>query len=1027
MEAYKTMIQLHARSYYSLLSSPIKIEDYIIKSKALGYDTVALCDYKTMHGAAAFYKCCKKHQLKPIYGLEFPVLIDEVYYDFLVLAKNNHGFQNMVRLSSHINSSSPDLTLDRLTDYLEDMVLICYGEGGYLESSFDQKQALEASLRMLREKLDSFYVAISYNDAPFFKLKNDILKEVLDDLDIPSVAISKIYYLEASDKELFKVLKGIKENKTFHDKTLVVPSGRYLRTQDEMRALYDEKDLNQTDLIGQMCCVDMQLAQTSLPHFKTPNGMSAKDYLIRLCLAGLDKRLNHQVTAQYQQRLKAELDVIINMQFEDYFLIVYDFVRFAKTKGIYVGPGRGSAAGSLVSYCMGITHVDPIKYDLLFERFLNPERISMPDIDLDLPDDRRQEVIDYVLETYGNQHFAHIVTFNTLAARQVIKDVSRVMDISIQKADQLSKSIPNMVKMTLTKAYSEHHPFRQLVESEKRFQEVYQMALKLEGIPRHSSIHAAGIVISQLPLSDIVPIMSIDQNLSATQYTMEHLEELGLIKMDLLGLRNLTIIDEITQTIKKHQDFDIYKIPLDDPKTFELISCANTLGVFQLESSGMKKLLRDLKPNCFEDVAATIALFRPGPMQNIPLFLANRKNANHVVYLHPDLKPILSETYGVIVYQEQIMQIAKVMANFSLGKADILRKAMSKKNKEELLKLRDDFIKGCIQKGYEEKLAEDLYELVLRFADYGFNKSHSVAYALIAYQLAYLKANYALVFYQALLNSVMSSESKSSEYIYEARHIINLYPVDINQSQSSYSIENQGLRMPLTLIKNIGSNAIKHIQEDRLRFGPYLDYYNFVIRAMVIKLNRKMIESLIDAGALDCFKHSRLSMLESLQEAISYADLVRIENEDEILIDLKLVSKPIMVMRKDDLLVKSAKEKEVLGFYFSSSILNELKKQHHLDLEPLIVIKQRFGYSRGFATINRVKEYRTKKGGLMAFIGAMDETGEIDIVCMPDSYQKYRPLLVKGQHILFEGNIEKEGSLVLKKLSAITLKEENHV
>lgn len=1019
-------VQLHARSYFSLLSSPISMEDYILKSKALGYDSVALTDYKTMHGAYAFNKYCRKHGVKPLFGLEFPVSIDDESFDFLVLAKNDEGFKSMMKLSSTLNSSKNKVTLDRLEQGLDDCILIVYGEGGYLEPLFQKQSELEKVLHDLKGRFNDFYVAISYNDAEFFRIKNNDLKKTCLSLNINTVALSKIYYLESTDQPLYKVLQGIKDNKSYHDKTLVVPNGRHLRTMEEMRTLYDEDDLRATDEIAQRCSVSMQLEKTSLPKFKTPQNASGKDYLIRLCHAGLNKRLDNQLTTVYQKRLKDELDVILNMHFEDYFLIVYDFVRFAKMKGIYVGPGRGSAAGSLVAYCLGITHVDPIKYDLLFERFLNPERISMPDIDLDLPDDRRQEVIDYVLETYGNQHFAHIVTFNTLAARQVMKDVSRVMDIPMSKADQLSKSIPNMLKMTLKKAYEEHLPFRQLIDSEKRFREVFDIALKLEGMPRHSSLHAAGIVISQLPLTDVVPIMEIDHGLSVTQYTMDCLEDLGLIKMDLLGLRNLTIIDEITQVIKKEATFDIYRIPLDDAKTFKLVSEANTQGVFQLESSGMKKLLRDMKPESFEDIAATIALFRPGPMQNIPLFLKNRAHKDTIDYLHPDLKPILMNTYGVIVYQEQIMKIAQVMAGFSLGKADILRKAMSKKNKDELMKLSEDFINGCIINGYTQVLAKALYELVLRFADYGFNKSHSIAYGLIAYQLAYLKANYSLIFYQALLNSVKGAETKTSEYIYEAKQAIKLLAVDINYSQTHYTIEDNGIRLPLSIVKNVGQVAIKNIIQDRLAKGLYKDYYDFVVRAMAIKLSRKMIESLIDAGALDCFKQGRLSMLESLHEAINYADLVRIENEDAILIDLKLVSKPIMIIAKDDRLVRSYKEKEALGFYFSSSVLAELKKQHQIQTEPMVILKQKFGYVSGFATINRVKQHRTKKGSLMAFISVSDETGELDVVAMPDHFQRYSALLVKGQHILFEGNIEKEGSCLLKKMSIITQKEENH-
>ncbi|MFI3283730.1 MAG: DNA polymerase III subunit alpha [Erysipelotrichaceae bacterium] len=1018
-------VQLHLRSYYSLLQSPIHLEEYIQASKSLGYTSVALTDFKSMHGCMHFYKLCKKYQMKGIYGLEVEVLIEDEAFPFLLLAKSDEGFINLMKCSSYIYQNHSILTLEEFKNYHHDCFIVVYGEGGYLEKFYDDNTQMRSALQMFQKVFNEFIVAISYNDAPFFKMKNEGLKKECLQLSIETMALSKIYYLNQNDQILYKIIKGIKENLTFSNKLLIAPNGRYLRSIEEMKALYDIDDLTKTIEVAKQCNVTMTYPKTTLPSFQMKDQVNPKDYLKALCIAGLKKRLNNQVSPIYVKRLKEELDVILSMHFENYFLIVYDFVRYAKSKSIYVGPGRGSAAGSLDSYCLGITHIDPIEYGLLFERFLNPERISMPDIDLDIPDNRRQEVIEYVLHKYGNQHFAQIVTFNTLAARQVIRDVARVYDIPLYKTDMICKSIPNTLKITLQKAYDEHPPFRQLIHSEKRFEELFEASLKLEGIPRHTSIHAGGIVISDLPLSDVVPVMEVENGMSVTQYTMEYLEDLGLIKMDLLGLRNLSIIDEISKSIQHgHPEFDIFKIPLDDKKTFELIQKAHTLGVFQLESSGMKKLLKDLKPETFIDVASTIALFRPGPMQNIPLFIKNRSHPQSITYLHPDLKPVLNETYGVIIYQEQIMQIAQKMAGFTLAKADILRKAMSKKLKSELEGLQKDFVDGCIQHHYTYEVAVNLYDLILKFADYGFNKSHSVAYGLVSYQLAYLKVNYPLEFYRSLLNSVLSSESKTSEYIYEAKEVIGLLGISVNKTNGLYQIDGSSIRLPFTLIKGVGNQVITNILQERDK-GLFVDYYDFIVRMCANKMNKKTFEALIDAGALDEFNINRHSMLKSLDDAMNYADLVRIEHQEQILIDFNLVSKPIMVVASDDKYVTSQREKQALGFYFSSSPIKQLKTAYQITTEPFTVLKSRFGPIKGFGCIQRVKQHRTKKGTLMAFVLIQDDTSEMDLVIMPDKFERFIPLLVKGNYILFEGLCEKEGSCIVKKIGIMNM-EGNH-
>ncbi len=1016
-------VHLHARSSYTLLNSTISINKLVQRSKELGFSHVTLCDKNVMHGAIEFKNECIKHDITPIYGLEFDVQIDEKLYPFILLAKNNDGFLDLINLSSYLSNNNKFITIEQLNEYKTNCILIAYGEEGYLEESLIKEDinGINIKLIYLKENLNEFDVAISYNETSFWQIKNKILKESCDKLGINTVALNKIYYINPEDDLALKILHGIDQQKTINDNTLTLLKGRFIRSKEEMKLIYDDKDLNRTEEIANKCNVDLNINKTSLPKFKTPNDIPSKIFLTKLCELGLSKRFNNKnVSKEYVDRLRYELDVIISMHFEDYFLIVWDFILFARKHKIYVGPGRGSAAGSLVSYCLGITHIDPIKYNLLFERFLNPERISMPDIDTDFPDNKRDEVINYVYQTYGEQHIAHIITFGTLKAKQVIRDVGRVLDIPLKEVDSISKSIPNILNITLSKAYNDNFRFKQLINSNPKYIELFQLSLKLEGIPRHTSTHAAGIVMSSLTLNSVIPTIRLDPGMLTTQYTMEHLEGLGLIKMDFLGLRNLTIIDEITQIIKiNNPSFDIMKIPLDDVNTFNLLKEVDTVGVFQLESEGMKSLIRRMKPNKFEEIVATIALFRPGPMENIPLYLERRENKNKIEYPHPLLKPILEETYGIMIYQEQIMQTTQIMAGFSLGKADILRKAMSKKNSAELNKLKDDFINGCLNNGHSIDLANQLFDLISKFAGYGFNKAHSVAYGLLAYQLAFLKSNYPLEFFCSLLNSVISDENKTSQYIDQCRikNIKVLYP-DVNVSGFEYEIENNCIRYPLLGIKNIGSNSVAQIIASR-KHGHFKDYYDFVARMIGQKVGRKTIEALIDAGALDTFYNNRKSMLASLDEAIAYAELVRVEIDGEISLNLDLVSKPLMILVKEDDLERSERERNSLGFYLGNHPIKTIKQQYNINLESLINFKNKKGFVKGFALIKRIKQIRTKKGDPMAFVTVSDETSELELVVMPNTYSKYFKLIIKGNYIYFDGKIEREASCIVNNIKVL--------
>lgn len=1017
------MIHLHTRTSYSLLNSTIRIPQLVSQSKKLGFNAVACTDINTMHGAMEFNKCCKKEGIKPIFGLETEFDFHGRNCNCLILAKNDDGFKKLLKISSLLNSSQSIVALAQMMSYKNDWIVIVYGEGGLLEEAaiHEDTSQIHQTLIDLQETIGDYYIGLSWQETSFWRLRNQLLKQCAKAIDIKTVALNKIYYLNKEDSEAYRILCGIRLSKTLQDKSLSLVTGRYFLSKEEMMNLYDEEDLHETENIASMCNVTMSFLKTSLPKFNCPNGLSSDNYLTQLCMAGLKKRFKDKsVPAAYVQRLKYELNIILSMQFSDYFLIVWDFIRFSRLNRIYVGPGRGSAAGSLVAWCLGITHIDPLEYGLLFERFLNPDRISMPDIDTDFPDNRRDEVIQYVKNKYGKDHTAHIATFGTLGAKQVLRDVGRVMEVGLNKVDTLCKAVPNRLKITLKEAFDTDNRFRQLVNSDRQYQLLFKQALKLEGLPRHISMHAAGIVMSLLPLSEVVPVIELETDMVATQYTMEHLEELGLIKMDFLGLRNLTIIDEIVQKIKAHHpDFDIMKIPLDDQKTFRCLKEVDTVGIFQLESDGMRSLIRKIQPVCFEDIVVAIALFRPGPMENIPLYLENRLNPEKINYLHADLKKILESTYGIIIYQEQIMQIAQKMAGFSLAKADVLRKAMSKKKEDELIGLQNDFINGSIKKGYHEELARKVYDLILKFANYGFNKSHSVAYGLLAYQLAYLKANAPLEFFEALLTSVIGSESKTSEYIDECRRRnVKILGPSINFSKENYCIENDAIRFPLRAIKGIGEAAAKEIIDERNR-GQFTDYFDFIARIGARKISRKVIECLIDSGALDEFNINRKSLHASLDDAVSYGDLVRIETEGQVRIDLGLVSKPVLTVMKDDMLERAAKEKAVLGFYFSSHPILTIKKQKNITTENLAVLKRRIGNINGFALITRTRTHRTKKGDMMMFLSVTDESTEFDIAVMPNQYQRYRTILEKGVYILFEGKKDREDSCILQRCDKI--------
>ena len=1017
---------LFVRSCYTLLDSTIRIPELVSTAKKYGYQSVALTDHHVMHGVARFLHECKKEGIHPIVGLEVDVFYHEQKVPFLLLAKNNKGYSNLMKLSSMLCDGREYATYEELLQYCEHNFLIVYGEGGYFDAELisEDRTGITQKLAQMKSELPSFDIAISYEETSLWRSKNALLKALANAQGIQTVAVNKIYYLGQKDYETLKVLSAIKQGTTLRDKNVTPITGRYFLSIPEMEKIYDADDLQRADEIASECYCDGNLEKTGIPVYPLKDGITAEQYLPQLCLAGLKKRLNGDLKPAYVERLKHELQVIHQMGFEDYFLIVYDFIRYGRQKGIYIGPGRGSAAGSLVAYCLGITMVDPLQYNLLFERFLNAERVSMPDIDTDIPDIHRQEIIDYVYQKYGEQHIANIITFDTLAARAVLRDVGKAMDISKREIDMIVGLIPQTPKITLEKAYEQKEKLRVLLNASPQLMAYFNMAKRIEGLPKNKSIHAAGIVMSGKPIEEIVPTIQMAEGMKTTQFVGNYLEERGLIKMDFLGLKNLTTIDEIVQMIcKNNPDFHILSIPLNDTKTYRLFAQADTIGVFQFESDGMRNLLRKMKPTCFEDIIAALALFRPGPKDQINIYLEGRKNPSSVVYPSKELEPILKETYGVTIYQEQVMLMAQIAAKFSLVKADILRKAISKKNEEEIAGLRQEYVRGCKENGYSDEIASNLFDLAEKFAGYGFNKSHAVAYGLVAYQLAYLKANYPLEFYTSILNSVIGDSTKSAIYITECRRKhISIEAPDVNRSTDIYYHNGKSIILPLSIIKDVGTLAARTILDERTKSGNFGDYFDFVARVVLRKINRTQLERLISAGALDGFALGRTTMLNTLDDAIKYAKLIQVPFGTQLSIDPQLVSKPVVIRMKDNQEELSENEKAALGFNLGEQPIVHLRQKLGITYPPLAELNSNRGLYRGFAYIQSVRQIRTRKGDLMCFLKLTDETGEGDMAVMPNLYSQYSQYLVKGVYIQFYAKIQDEASFLANQIEIVRQK-----
>ncbi|MBL4951142.1 DNA polymerase III subunit alpha [Neobacillus sp. YIM B02564] len=1020
-----SFVHLHVYSAYSLLTSTAAVPELINNAWEKGFRTLALTDRNVMYGTLEFYKLCKQKGIKPIIGLTVDVsgtVKENEAFPLVLLAENETGYKNLLKISSAVQTKSENgLPVKWLRHYSAGLIAITPGVEGEIEQAILNGE-LEQGRELIRKFLTifgkkNFFLSLQNHQLePEAKIRRQLVL-LSKELSVPLVATNQVYYLEQVDTFAHECLLAIKNGDKLQDDTRekLGSDQFYLKTAAEMMECFGDipEALENTLLIAERCKVNIELNKTYLPTFPAENHLSADDYLEQLCYQGLNERFTSP-PQEYKERLAYELAVIKRMKFSNYFLIVWDFIKYSREKGILTGPGRGSAAGSLVAYVLYITDVDPIQHHLLFERFLNPERISMPDIDIDFPDHRRDEVIEYVARKYGELHVAQIVTFGTLAAKAALRDVGRTFGLNTKELEHLSKLIPSRIGINLPAAYKESEGLKKFVNESPLNKRLYETALKLEGLPRHTSTHAAGVVISEKPLIELVPIQSGTNHVYLTQYSMEYLEEMGLLKMDFLGLRNLSLIETILSLIHRNtgKKLEIRSVPLDDTKTFALLAAGETTGIFQLESEGMRKVLKQLKPSRFEDIVAVNALYRPGPMENIPLFIDRKHGRAVIEYPHPDLKPILENTYGVIVYQEQIMQIASKMAGFSLGEADLLRRAVAKKQKEVLAKERNHFVQGALKKGYDTELANEIYDLIVRFANYGFNRSHAVAYSMIAYQLSFLKANYPIHFMAGLLTSVIGNETKIAQYILEAKQLgITILPPSINQSGFSFQVEHKGIRYSLAAIKGVGGQALKEIFQARKR-KKFVDLFDFCLRVSTKVINRKTLEYLIHSGAFDEFGEDRAVLFASLGVAIEHAQIFKPDDSNQMDLfagefDLKpkyVIVDPISQEHKLSF------EKEALGFYLSDHPISiyekELKRSGALGLFQLSASS---GRVTSGVYISAVKSIRTKKGEVMAFLTISDSSGEMEAIAFPNVYKKSSALLKQGKFALLEGKMEERG------------------
>lgn len=1064
---------LHVHTEYSLLDGSNKIKEYVARVKELGMDSAAITDHGVMFGVIDFYRAAKAAGIKPILGCEVYVAPnsrfdkeltggDDRYYHLVLLAENNKGYANLMKIVSKGFTEGyyykPRIDMDILNQYHEGIIALSACLAGEVQRYIVKGLTDEAKKAALKYETcfgkGNFFLELQDHGIPEQKTVNAALLNLSRELSIPLVATNDVHYTYAEDEKPHDILLCLQTGKRLADENRMRYEGGqyYVKSEEEMLRLfpYAKEALENTHKIAQRCNVEIEFGVTKLPHFEVPEGYDSWSYLNKLCSDGLKERYTN-VDDSLRERVNYELSVIKEMGYVDYFLIVWDFINYARLQGIPVGPGRGSAAGSLVSYCLKITNIDPIRYQLLFERFLNPERVSMPDIDIDFCFERRQEVIDYVVNKYGKSKVVQIVTFGTLAAKGVIRDVARVMDLPYSFADSLAKMVPNELNITLDRALQINPEFRELYAKDEQVHDLIDMCKRLEGLPRHTSMHAAGVVICPEEADDFVPLSRASDGSITTQFTMTTIEELGLLKMDFLGLRTLTVIQNAVQLIEQDtgKQINIDQIDYNDKEVLNAIGTGRTEGIFQLESGGMKSFMKELKPQNLEDIIAGISLYRPGPMDFIPQYIRGKNSQGEIRYDCPQLKPILEPTYGCIVYQEQVMQIVRDLGGYTLGRSDLVRRAMSKKKQYVMEEERANFIygneeqgvPGCSAKGIEAAVADRIYNSMMDFAKYAFNKSHAACYAVVSYQTAYLKHYYPTEFMAALLTSVIDNPSKVAEYILTCRNMnIPILPPDINEGDYGFSVSGNAIRYGLSAIKSVGRPIIEAIVEEREACGRFVSLKDFIQRLSDKEINRRVVESFIKSGTFDGLGGTRrqfMTVYAQIMDSIhhdrknnmagqmSLFDIVDESQKEEFEIKLPDVGE----YPKEALL---AFEKEVLGIYVSGHPLEEYEKMWRknitavttdflLDEENNVIkaVDNSKVTVGGIITHRQIKHTKTEQ--TMAFLTLEDLLGTVEVIVWPRDYEKNSRYLVEESKVFIYGRVsaeeEKDGKLICEKIT----------
>lgn len=1004
--------QLQTLSSFSLLKSTLRLESYVATGKKLGYEALALTDVNQLAGVIQFAKLAKQYQIQPIIGLYLEYEWANQRQGLLLYVKNLTGYQNLMKLSS-LKEITGSLSLDEILIRLDGLVVVLpFKNPAYEKISVGDQQGALEFFQLFAEKIKSqeFFVGISLletTDLFLLRLQNWV--EFLQEKKIKPLFLHEVNYLKAKEAFSLEVLKALDQGKTLDLLTTEKTGPFYLWTQEEFQAAFSFPFLKEvcqhTLAFPKHFHFSPPLGQKLLPHFPLPPEKKAAETLREMAEAALKKRVKTSTISltAYQKRLSYELSVIEKMGFSDYFLIVTDVMHYCHTHQIMTGAGRGSAAGSLVAYVLEITDVDPLKYHLLFERFLNPERANMPDIDLDIPDIKREEVLHYVAEKYGKRQVAQIATFGTMAAKMVLRDVARVFGLSQSEANQFSKAIPNVAKITLQESYQQSESLKKLVLKNEKNQLLFETALLLEGLPRHVSTHAAGVVIGDGPLVQWIPLQTGSNDIYLTQFTMGDVEAIGLLKIDFLGLKNLTILQETTENVSRllQRPFDLHEIPLTDERTLEVFQKGETSGIFQFESPGIRSVLKRLVPTSFEDIVAVNALYRPGPMENIDHFIKRKKGQEAITYPDDSLQEVLANTYGIIVYQEQVMQVANLLAGFSLGQADILRRAVSKKKKEVLDANRQSFVRGALKKGHSEKVAHKVYDYIEKFANYGFNRSHAFAYSLVGFQLAYFKAHYPKAFYTALLNSVVNNEEKIKSYLGEAKKAgVKILPPDINQSFSYFTMVKAGIRFGLGKIKGVRRDFLKEILAER-KLSPFSSLDNFLFRLDKRWLKEETIAPLVKVGAFDSFEKNRRKLLEELSGKIR--NVLYSAGSLDLLNTMELKTEEIADY---SLTERLEMEEAYLGTFISGHPIEEtipFEKYFQLtaisDYEALKKVQS-------FIYLKDIKKIRTKNKEQMAFLTGQDITGETSYTLFPQLYRKVSAKINPYELYLVTGKVE---------------------